>query len=226
MDAYDPGQVYSAIDRGGRYAFCNQPAIAQWNLARLAETLLAGIDPDPQRAVQMASEVIEGFVSRYEAHWLGGFRVKVGLTQPREPDRNLVESLLEAMAAGKADFTLTFRGLCRAAEDPSADAQVRVLFREPALYDAWAVGWRERLREEPVSGTERARLMRSVNPALIPRNHRVEQALDAAVRAGDLREFQSLHRALSDPFNAAREQTRDALPPAPGEEIVNTFCGT
>jgi uncharacterized protein YdiU (UPF0061 family) len=226
LDVYSPEQVYSAIDRGGRYAFCNQPAVAQWNLARFAETLLPLIDADSRKAIELAGGVVAEFLPQFEKHWLEVFSAKIGIASAREGDRSLVEALLEAMAAGRADFTLTFRHLCAAAQDPAADARVRDLFSEPGLYDAWALRWRERLRGETRSTSERFRDMCAVNPALIPRNHRVEQVLEAAVRVGDLEPFKKLFHALSHPYSGEGEHTRDALPPGPGEEITNTFCGT
>lgn len=226
MDAYDPMQVYSAIDRGGRYAFCNQPAIAQWNLARFAETLLPLIDSDTHRAVERAGAVISSFPVQFETHRASALCAKIGLNKPGPEDVKLVDALLAAMSADRADYTLTFRRLCDVPEDPRADAGVRMLFANPTLVDAWLTRWRDRLRSEEISPREIASAMRRVNPALIPRNHRVEQALEAAVHREDFGPFEKLHRALLKPFERDAEKDENALPPLPHEEIANTFCGT
>ena len=180
MDLYDPATTFSAIDEFGRYAYANQPTIAQWNLARFAETLLPLLDPNPERAVELASEAISAFTSRYQEHWLGGMREKLGLGN-EDGDLDLVSDLLQAMHENAADFTLTFRRLCAAAADETADAEVRGLFANPDAYDSWAARWRSRLVVDRREPNARAEAMRAVNPAFIPRNHRVEQALDAAI---------------------------------------------
>lgn len=225
LDAYHPEKVFSAIDRGGRYAFGNQARVAQWNLARFAETLLPLLDPDPAKALETASAVIHGVPEIYQKEWISGMRKKIGLWIELEEDPALVESLLEAMHAGEADFTLTFRRLCEAAGDPKRDAAVRELFRDPDLYDTWASRWRARLALEKLAPEMRAEEMRRVNPALIPRNHRVEEAI-AAARDGDLRPFETLHRALSRPFAEDVEFAHLANAPLPGERVLRTFCGT
>ncbi len=138
MDAYDPATVFSAIDQFGRYAFANQPGIAQWNLVRLAETLLPILEPDPERAGELAGAAIAAFSERFEAYWLAGMRDKLGLSDPEDGDLELVRALLAAMRENGADFTLTFRRLCDAAVDEISDAGVRDLFASPGAYDSWA----------------------------------------------------------------------------------------
>src|SRR5271168_729788 len=145
MDAYDPATVFSAIDEFGRYAYANQPAIAQWNLARLAETLLPLLDPNPERAVELANEAIAEFLPRYQEHWLTGMRDKLGISGNKEGDLDLIRDWLQAMHGNAADFTLTFRRLCAAAADETADAEARELFANPGAYDSWAARWRSRL---------------------------------------------------------------------------------
>ena len=135
MDSYDPATVFSAIDEFGRYAYGNQPTIAQWNLARFAETLLPLLDPNPERAVELASEAISAFTSRFQEHWLAGMRDKLGFSGKEEGDLDLVRELLRAMHENASDFTLTFRRLCDAAADEKADANVRGLFADPGAYD-------------------------------------------------------------------------------------------
>ena len=228
MDAYDPETVFSSIDHGGRYAFANQPRIAQWNLARLAETLLPLIDSNTDAAIEAATAVLEAFPARFERLWLDGMRAKIGLigvTTENGDDPELVQGLLDAMHAGKADYTLTFRALCEAAADPREDAGVRALFTEGAAFDAWAARWRMRLAAEPGSPAERASAMRRVNPRFIPRNHRVEQAIEAAL-GGDFGPFETLSQVLARPFEEQPEHAEHAVPPRDEERVLQTFCGT
>jgi uncharacterized protein YdiU (UPF0061 family) len=225
LDAYHPTAVFSSIDHGGRYAFANQPRIAQWNLARFAETLLPLIDPDTDAAIAAATEVLEAFPARFERHWLDGMRGKIGLTSEDGDDAELVQGLLDVMHAGNADYTLTFRRLCEAAADPPDDAGVRALFAEPAAFDAWTARWRLRLAREPGSPAERALAMRRVNPLFIPRNHRVEQAIAAALD-DDFGLFASLSALLARPFDEQPEHADYALPPRDDERVRQTFCGT
>ncbi len=226
MDRYDPATVFSSIDHGGRYAFANQPRIAQWNLARLAETLLPFIDPDPDQAIAPATAVIEAFPERFERYWLEGMRRKLGLTSVESGDHELIQALFDAMQRGAADFTLTFRQLCAAAEDPSAEDEMRRLFSNPRVFDDWFPRWRERLARDPQTPRERARRMRAINPAFIPRNHQVEHALNAAVEQGDYQPFETLRQVLEQPYADSPALVAYAAPPAPSERVSQTFCGT
>lgn len=226
MDAYDPDTVFSSIDHGGRYAFANQPLVAQWNLARFAETLLPLIDAEAEAAIERARPLIVDFMPRFEHYWLAGMRRKLGLMRSEDGDRALIEALLARMQASAADFTLTFRRLCDAAADESGDAAVRSLFSPPFLYDEWAADWRARLEREPAEPAARAAMMRQANPAYIPRNHRVEQALTAAVEGGDFAPFETLLEVLSRPYESRPEFHAYADPPKPEERVLQTFCGT
>jgi protein adenylyltransferase len=226
MDSYDPATTFSAIEELGRYAYGNQPTIAQWNLARFAETLLPLLDPNPGRAVELANEAISIFTSRFQEHWLAGMRNKLGLARNEEGDLELAQALLRAMHENAADFTLTFRRLCDAATDETADANVRALFANPAAYDSWASGWRSRLAAERLDPEARAQAMRTVNPAFVPRNHRVEQALDAAIEYGDFSPFADLLTVLSRPYEDQADLTDYANPPNADERVLRTFCGT
>lgn len=226
MDAYDPATVFSSIDRAGRYAFANQPPVAQWNLARLAETLLSLIDPEPERALEPARAAIDTFPGRFERHWMSGMRRKLGLSTDEPGDRALVDGLLDAMHAGGADFTLTFRRLRDAAADPERHAGARTLFPAPDLYDAWASRWRDRLGRDPQDPGRRAEAMRRANPAFIARNHRVERALEAAVEHGDFAPFEELLAVVSNPYEDQPGRAEYAQPPQPGERVLQTFCGT
>ena len=226
MDLFDPATAFSAIDEFGRYAYANQPAIAQWNLARFAETLLPQMDPNRERAVELATEAISAFTPRFQAHWLAGMRDKLGMSGNQEGDLDLVRELLRAMHENAADFTLTFRRLCAAAADEIADAEARSLFANPVAYDIWAARWRSRLAVDEREPNARAKAMRAVNPAFIPRNHRVEQALDAAIESADFSPFADLLTVLSQPYEDQAAFAEYANPPRTGERVFRTFCGT
>ncbi len=226
MDTYDPATVFSSIDASGRYAYANQPPAAQWNLARFAETLLPIIDPVPQRAVELASEVVATFVPRFEASWLAGMRRKLGLFTTEDGDLDLVGGLLDAMHRNQADFTLTFRRLSDAARTGEAEAGPRGLFADPRAWDAWAGMWRSRLAREPQEPAAHAAIMRQVNPAFIPRNHRIEEVIDAAVERDDFAPFAELLDVLSRPYEDQKPFEAYANPPQPHERVLRTFCGT
>jgi uncharacterized protein YdiU (UPF0061 family) len=222
MDAYDPGTVFSSIDETGRYAYANQPRIAAWNLARLAETLLPLIDGDVGHAVELATTAVSGFSPRFETHWLAGMRAKIGLETPAEGDMDLARGLLDVMHRGGADFTLTFRRLGDALAEGRRLSGVRALFADPAAFDAWSRLWFARLDAEPGGDARRAAAMRRVNPAVIPRNHNVEAAL-AAAAGGDFGPFHQLSEVLARPYEDAPGYIDP--PPADGR-VYQTFCGT
>ncbi|MDR9438607.1 MAG: YdiU family protein [Halomonas sp.] len=223
MEAYDPATVFSSIDEGGRYAYRNQPWIAQWNLARFAETLIPLIDDDQERAVARATELIKRYEPRYEAEWLAVMREKLGLVKEEEGDRALVEALLEAMQAGRADFTLAFRHLGEAVED-DAPALLELFENDEAL-KAWLPRWRERLAREDVGLEAIAERMRAVNPLYIPRNHRVEEALAAAAE-DDFAPFDTLREVLADPCTEQPGREDFARPAPATAAVFRTFCGT
>jgi uncharacterized protein YdiU (UPF0061 family) len=226
MDSYDPAAVFSSIDQQGRYAYGNQAHAAVWNLARFAETLLPLVDADADRAVELAGEALSVFSTRFGDESLAGMRGKLGLQAREEGDAALAEDWLDAMHRNQADFTLAFRGLCEAAEREAADSGVRALFVNPRDYDEWAVRWRARLAREPLDPHSRAAAMRRVNPLFIPRNHRIEQVIDAAVRRQDFAPFARLSDVLSQPYLAREGFESYADAPQPGEVVRQTFCGT
>ena len=228
MDSYDPATVYSSIDRAGRYAYGNQPRVAQWNLARLAEALLPLLDEDKDTAVQNANEVLNGFGPRFEAAYAEGIRRKLGLLQALPDDLSLAQGLLERMAQNGADFTLTFRRLCDAASSPEGDAGVRSLFTDPTAYDAWSETWRRRLADDgTVTVQERMSVMRAANPAVIPRNHLVEEAISAAVNNSNFAPFENLIAVLARPYDDLPSTlARYGEPPRPEQVVRQTFCGT
>ena len=229
MEAYDPATVFSSIDHGGRYAYGNQPNAALWNLARLAEALLPVLVEEmgsEEAAVSAANEALSAFEPAYKLARKAGMRRKLGLFSEHEGDAALAEDLLGRMAANRADFTLTFRGLCDAAAETEGDVAVRALFTDPSAYDEWAAQWRERLGAEPEATEVRAAAMRSVNPLFIPRNHRVEEAIEAARWRDDFGPFQELLNVVSRPFEDQPGWERYALPARPEERVLQTFCGT
>ncbi len=223
LDAYDPGQVYSSIDRGGRYAYHQQPAIAHWNLARFAETLLPLLADDEEVAVASARDALDAFGPAFERHYHAGLRRKLGLQDARTGDAELAGELLQRLAEQQVDFTNAFRGLAEAVTDDAAP--LRQLFGDPAPFDAWSSGWRERLRAEGRDTAEVARDLRAANPAYIPRNHRVQQAIDAA-EAGDLGLLDDLLAVVTRPYDDHPERAAFARPPRPDEAVTRTFCGT
>jgi uncharacterized protein YdiU (UPF0061 family) len=226
MEAYDPAMVFSSIDHAGRYAYGNQPRIIHWNLARLAEALLPLLGEDEDSALAAAHAALGEFGPRFEAAWLAGMGRKLGLVTQEEGDAALIQALLDAMATNGADFTLTFRQLCEAALGTEGDAAIHALFTDPAGFDAWALDWRRRLEREPSSPQARRDAMRAVNPAIIPRNHLVEEALNAAMERQDFAPFEAMLDAVSRPYDDRPGLERYTLPAAADERVLRTFCGT
>ena len=226
MDHYDPAAVFSSIDEQGRYAYANQPRIALWNLTRLAECLLPLFSDDKDKAIEEAQSVLAEFPGKFTAAYQSGLRQKIGLFTARDGDEALVQDLLDAMAKNNADFTLTFRRLSAAAEDAARDQDVRALFADPVAYDEWVVRWRQRTGEEPQTPTERAGVMRTVNPAFIPRNHRIEAVIQAAVARDDYAPFEELIAVLAKPYEEQPAFADYANPPEPHQRVLQTFCGT
>ncbi|MDP9039345.1 MAG: YdiU family protein [Acidobacteriota bacterium] len=226
LEAYDPAAVFSSIDARGRYAYSNQPHAAHWNLARLAESLLPLLAAEEGDAVASATEALAGFGPQFERARMAGLRRKLGLRTERAGDGVLAEDLLTRMHANRADLTLTFRGLAEAAASEGADAGVRALFADPAAYDVWAVEWRRRLEDEPGSPEDRAAAMRAANPAFIPRNHRVEEVIVAAVERDDLQPFADLLKVTADPYKDQPGAEHYATPALPEQCVTQTFCGT
>jgi len=226
MDAFDPAAVFSSIDSFGRYAYGNQPRVAQWNLARLAETLLPLIDADSEHAVELGTEAVRQFTPLFEQFWLEGMRLKLGLSNPEQADRDLVQTLLDLMHGNQADFTLTFRHLADLLPGESGAARVRGLFQNPGAFDAWVPAWQSRLEREPQAPRARAEAMRRANAAFVPRNHRIEQVIVAAVESQDFQLFFDLLAALSRPFEDQPQFAKFLEPPRPEERVLQTFCGT
>jgi uncharacterized protein YdiU (UPF0061 family) len=226
MDHYDPATVFSSIDEQGRYAYANQPRIALWNLTRLAECLLPLFSDQQEKAIEDAQAALGGFANAFTTAYQGGLRAKLGLFIERDGDQALAQDLLDAMARNQADFTLTFRRLSEAAQDPVEDAGVRQLFADPAAYDEWAVRWRQRTGQEPQDAAARRAAMRAVNPAFIPRNHRIEAVIEAAANRDDFAPFEELLAVLSQPYEDQPANADYANPPEPDQRVLQTFCGT
>ena len=226
MDTYHPETVYSAIDHAGRYAYLNQPRIAAWNLSRLAEALLPLLGAAPEAGIERAQAAIDAFPARYEEAWLHVVRPKLGLTAPHAGDRALADELLALMATHQADWTQTFRRLAELAAPGADESAFRALLGGPGPSAGWLASWRARLAAEPEADADRADRMARANPAIIPRNHLVEEAIAAAVETGDLAPFHALVEALAHPFEPRSADDRFTLPPRPDQVVHQTFCGT
>jgi uncharacterized protein YdiU (UPF0061 family) len=229
MEAYDPETVFSSIDTHGRYAFGNQPGIAQWNLARLAETLLPLFHSDDEQAVAAATRVLDGFGERFSALWLNLHRLKLGLRNDSaddDADRALVNELLQLMHEHRVDFTLGFRRLSSVLRGVPKDWLALWGDSQAAIGD-WLARWQQRVDTQGESAVEVAARMDATNPLFIPRNHLVENALDAATESSDLRAFERLLAIVTDPYTERNEDTRAALPGTPEQtQGYRTFCGT
>lgn len=212
MDGFRPDKVFSSIDAGGRYAWNQQPNIAVWNLAQLASCLVPLMGND-DAAVEAATRIVHSFPERYQHAWLARFGAKLGIASPGPEDEALIRRLLDLMAAGRADFTRTFVGLC--------DGTARDEFTDRAAFDAWATDWQARIAGLPDAGAVMAR----ANPRRIPRNHRIEEAI-AAAREGDYGPFHRLDSALGAPFDERADWADLARAPQPDEIVARTFCGT
>ena len=219
MDAYDPATVFSSIDIQGRYAYGNQPHIAGWNLARFAETLLPLLHDNQEQAVKLAQDAISDFTELYHRNWLAGMRAKLGIFNEELQDESLIEDLLSMMQKYRADYTNTFRALTF---DKPEDT---VLFGTTE-FAQWHELWQARLGRQQESKASSHQLMRSSNPAVIPRNHRVEEALEAAVKQGDYSVMERLLDVLSSPYAHSPEQAEYSTLPAQSTRPYRTFCGT
>ena len=226
LDEYDARKVFSSIDHQGRYAFGNQSLLAQWNLARFAETLLPFIASDERKAEQLALDVLDPFIARVDDLYLQTMRVRLGLASREEGDAALVRQLLSLMQHSAADYTLTLRSLADLVADPEAGLRLQsMLPADPHGTAAWLAAWRARLQRDPLDTTARRSQMHSMSPAVIPRNHLVEAALSQASLHGDLQPFEALLAAVQRPY----DEPADSLfttPPAPQERVRRTFCGT
>ena len=221
MDAYDPATVFSSIDHGGRYAYGNQPAIATWNLARLAEAMLPLFDDDVDRAIELATAALQAFPERFRARWSASKRTKLGLADDDPHGDELLAELLAMLHEQRVDYTAGLRSLSSVARGDAAPA--RSMFSDPAAFDAWAARWLAMVGDDRDAAAER---MDGSNPAYIPRNHVVEEVLTAAAW-GDVKAFDDLLDAVTRPFDERPGLERYSSPPPPDVAAgYRTFCGT
>ena len=218
MDAYDPETVFSSIDHNGRYAYFNQPGITKWNLARFAETLLPLIDKNKDKAIKIVTEIINNFGEIYKKNWLEMMRKKLGLIGEKNNDEKLINDLLSLLHEQKADYTNTFCSLM------NEDVQNDKIFNNKEFID-WHQKWKERLAKNNNSTEESLKLMRSVNPIVIPRNHKVEEVLEAANK-DDLNPFHDFLKVLEKPYENQIKNNNYQSPAPPSEKKYQTFCGT
>ncbi|WP_313800140.1 protein adenylyltransferase SelO family protein [Cytobacillus sp.] len=219
MDTYNPATVFSSIDTRGRYAYGNQPYIASWNLARFAETLLPLLHEKEEQAIEMAQDAIAQFTVLYQTNWLTGMRAKLGIFNKEDEDESLVKDLFTMMDKYEADFTNTFRAL-------TFDRHKALDLFGKDEFSQWVELWQGRLQRQQESKEASYQLMRESNPAVIPRNHRVEEALDAAVNEGDYSVMERLLEVLSNPYEHTEKQAEYCTLPAPSDRPYRTFCGT
>ncbi|MDX8361442.1 protein adenylyltransferase SelO [Cytobacillus sp. IB215316] len=219
MDHYDEATVFSSIDTQGRYAFGNQPMIGGWNLARFAESLLPLLHVKEKQAIDIAQEKISAYNDLFYSHWLSGMRAKLGLFNEEEKDEILIKDLLKMMQENRADYTNTFRAL-------TFDTLQDTVMFKTGEFVTWYERWQARLERQLESSAASKQLMKGNNPAIIPRNHRVEDALDAAVERGDYSVMQRLLHVLSNPYDHTSEQIEYSTPPDPSVKPYRTFCGT
>jgi uncharacterized protein YdiU (UPF0061 family) len=227
MDAFRADMVYSSIDRQGRYAYRNQPPIAQWNLSWLAQALIPLLDDDKSAAVAMAQTAINGFAAQYENAYATIMLKKVGLNESNTDNHALIDELLQLMAEAGADYTLTFRSLAeRVNPDWKESAGVHEIFELPDNLMPWIVRWQARLALAETDNAMQQQMMFSVNPVFIPRNHLVEEAIVTATTDNNFQPFNQLVDVLATPYLYNAKFSRYALPPTPDQIVLKTFCGT
>ena len=222
MDGYDSAAVYSSIDHGGRYAYRNQPGIAHWNLACLAQTLLPLLAEDEETATEIAQTALDGFPDLYAQAWFERLREKFGLAAMQAGDAELIQEFLDLLERGRVDFTLAFRRLAELAGEVS---ELGELFDFPDSFADWLQRWRQRCARETEDSDSRLQRMMAVNPAFIARNHLVEEAI-ARAYGGDFAPFNRLLERLEKPFDYSADDFLLATPPRPEQVVQQTFCGT
>ena len=225
MDGFHPHKVFSSIDHGGRYAYSNQPLVGLWNLSQFATTLIPLLGEDQSRAIVVATDAINEFQDLYNRAWQEVFDRKLGLENSCNEDNRLANSFLEVLAAANADFSIAFRKLSLAETCETSKLELRRLFPNPTPLDSWFSQWLDRVRAERRPAAERQKAMLGSNPMFVPRNHRIEQAIAAAVQ-GDFSIFEYLTMVLSQPYSDQPEFVDYALAPNPDEIVTKTFCGT
>ncbi|MBA6413425.1 YdiU family protein [Parahaliea sp. F7430] len=226
MDSFNPETVFSSIDHHGRYAYHQQPAIAHWNLAVLAQCLLPLLHDNQDQAVELAQAAVDTFPEHFQAAHLAGLQKKLGLSETRPEDQQLVADLFELMSKHGVDFTLFFRHLADLAAPQSTSSKVSELFTLPASFLPWLQRWQARCELDKCGAAERQQSMYRANPVYIPRNHLVEELINSATFDNDFKPFHRLVERLAKPFEFEPQDSRYALPPAANEVVQRTFCGT
>lgn len=219
MDTYNPKTVFSSIDTIGRYAYGNQPKIAEWNLRKLAESLRPIIDVNMEQAAEQTKDALSDFQELFYNYWLKGMRAKLGIFNDEDKDKALINELLKIMKKYGADYTNTFRSLTLNKFEDTA-------FFDSGEFFTWQQNWKARLQRQQESEEDSLQLMRENNPAVIPRNHRVEEALEAAVKEDDISVTERLLEVLSNPFTYDKEHDEYAMLPKPTGSLYRTSCGT
>ena len=225
MDSYEANKVFSSIDRGGRYAYSNQPSVGLWNLAQFATTLVPLINDDKVLAVEKATEAVNEFRDIYNSEWLAIFGRKFGFSTQVDGDADIMAGFFKLMASVGADFTLAFRQLAQMGPNLERPENLRLLFKDAQGLEDWLEAWRKRTDSEPSSSDVIRKAMLAANPAFIPRNHRIEQLISAAV-GGDFSLFETMNEVLASPYSDQPEHAEYMNAPEADELVTNTFCGT
>jgi uncharacterized protein YdiU (UPF0061 family) len=224
MNTYNPETVFSSIDVQGRYAFQNQPSILTWNLTRLAETFIPLVDNNKDGSVKLLTEVLQLIKPVYTNYWLSIMRSKIGLSKEEHNDIELIAQFLEIMAEEKADFTLSFRMLSKALIGDKS--KIKKLFSNSRRLDGWIMLWQERVSQENIAVETIANSMDKINPLYIPRNHKVEEALDEAVFKNNMRSFNIMLSVMQNPYDEIESNKSFAEAPISQDKSYKTFCGT
>jgi uncharacterized protein YdiU (UPF0061 family) len=226
MDTYHPETVFSSIDLNGRYCYQNQPVIAQWNLARFAESLIGLIDSDQNQAIEKANTAIGKFNTWYDHYWLANMKQKIGLQNDQADDQSLIQQLLALMAEHKLDFTNTFRHLTDYIGDKGTNEHHLAHLQASEAFSEWLDKWWSRLNQENASWSELHHCMHNANPIFIPRNHLVENAINEAQNNNDFGPFYTLLDVVCRPYESRDDKNQHAEAPKPEEIVTQTFCGT
>lgn len=224
MDTYHPNTLFSSIDAEGRYAYRNQPHIAQWNLARFAETLLPLISEDEEHSVNLATNALHAFMKSYDELWLKGMREKLGITNEEQQDIELVDELLAILSEHKVDYTQFFRSLSSSL--PGDSDSTHMFFSDAKTWNSWKESWYERLSRNTIAFQDRKAIMNNCNPIYIPRNHKVEEVIKAAEQDQDFIPFKRLLKALENPFTEQSKYTEYSQPAPSNHAPYRTYCGT
>lgn len=219
--------VFSSIDHAGRYAFSNQPGIGYWNLGALAQALLPILNDDPEQAVAMAQHAVDAYEPLYRQAYRDGMARKIGITHCLDEDQTLIDELLATMAEHGTDFTLTFRRLAELAQpEPDDAAGISSFFDLGPAFQDWLARWQQRTAADPMTPEQRRATMLAINPVFIPRNHLVQEVIEAAIDHGDLKPFHQLLEITAQPYAYNPEHQRYAVPPRQEQVVRQTFCGT